>query len=222
MDFAPYIDHTLLKPEATRAQITKLCSEAKQYKFASVCVNAYYVPQAAKELKGSSVKVCTVVGFPLGNSPTPVKLSETKWALDHGAQEVDMVINIAAVKNGEWDYVESDIKTLADACHKAGAILKVIFETCLLTDAEKTKACEHSWKAGADFVKTSTGFSTGGATLEDVKLMRKAVGQNLGVKASGGVRDAATAKAMIEAGASRLGTSSGVQLVTTGVAGSGY
>jgi deoxyribose-phosphate aldolase len=222
MNFSPFIDHTLLKPDATRVQIHKLCEEARQYDFASVCVNPFFVPQAAKALKGSSVKVCTVVGFPLGCTPGPVKLSETKWALEHGAQEVDMVINIAAVKSGEWEVVEKDIQALAEACHKSGAILKVILETCLLTNDEKVEACKRSWAAGADFVKTSTGFSTGGATIEDVKLMRQTVGENLGVKASGGIRDAATAKAMIEAGATRLGTSSGVLLVTTGVAGAGY
>jgi deoxyribose-phosphate aldolase len=209
-----YIDHTLLKPEATRAQVEKLCEEARTQEFASVCVNACYVPLAAKALKGGKSKVCTVVGFPLGVSPTIVKLTETKWALDHGAQEVDMVMNIGAAKNGDWDFVEKDIHTLADACHKTGAILKVILETCLLTDEEKVEACQRAWKAGADFVKTSTGYSTGGATIADVKLLRQTVGQNLGVKASGGIKDAATARAMLEAGASRLGTSSGVAIVS--------
>jgi len=222
MDFASYIDHTLLKPDATRTQIRKLCDEARTHNFASVCINPFYVPQAAKELKGSRVKVCTVVGFPLGCTPTAAKVAETKWALEHGAQEIDMVMNIAAAKNGEWDIVEKDIQTLAEVCHKSGALLKVILETCLLNEEEKVKACQASWSAGADFVKTSTGFSTSGATIEDVLLMRKTVGENLGVKASGGVRDAATAEAMIKAGANRLGTSSGVQLVTTGKAGAGY
>lgn len=222
MNFSSYIDHTLLKPDATRAQIRKLCAEARDHGFASVCVNPFFVPQAAKELSGSTVKVCTVVGFPLGCTPTMVKISETKWAIEHGAQEVDMVMNIAAAKSGEWDVVEKDIQALAEACHKSGVILKVILETCLLSNEEKVKACELSWKAGADFVKTSTGFSTGGATIDDVKLMRQTVGENLGVKASGGIKDAATAEAMIKAGATRLGTSSGVQLVTKGVANSGY
>ncbi len=222
MDFASYIDHTLLKPDATRVQIRKLCDEARTHNFASVCINPFYVPQAAKELKGSRVKVCTVVGFPLGCTPTGTKVAETKWALEHGAQEIDMVMNIAAAKNGEWDIVEKDIQLLAEVCHKSGAILKVILETCLLNEEEKIKACQVSWSGGADFVKTSTGFSTSGATVEDVLLMRKVVGENLGVKASGGVRDAATAEAMIKAGATRLGTSSGVQLVTTGQAGAGY
>lgn len=209
-----YIDHTLLKPEATRAQAERLCDEARTHQFASVCVNPCYVPLAAKALKGSNVKVCTVVGFPLGVSPTIVKLTETKWALDHGAQEVDMVMNIGAAKNADWDFVEKDIHALAEACHKGGAILKVILETCLLTDGEKVEACQRAWKAGADFVKTSTGFSIGGATIADVKLMRQTVGQNLGVKASGGIKDAAGANAMIEAGASRLGTSSGVAITS--------
>jgi deoxyribose-phosphate aldolase len=211
-----YIDHTLLKPDATAAQIQKLCDEAVTHQFMSVCINPHYVPLCAKKLKGTGVKVCTVVGFPLGANPKIVKEAETKWVLEHGAQEVDMVINIAAVKNGEWPLIEDEIQSLASLCHKSGAILKVIFETCLLTDAEKRKACEVSWKAGADFVKTSTGFSTAGATLEDVKLMKEVVGENLGVKASGGIRDLATAQALIAAGATRLGTSSGVALMTSG------
>ncbi|MBY0515695.1 MAG: deoxyribose-phosphate aldolase [Bacteriovoracaceae bacterium] len=222
MNFASYIDHTLLKPDATREQIRKLCQEAIQFQFASVCLNPFYVPQAAKELKGSNVKVCTVVGFPLGSTPTAVKSAETKWVLEHGAQEVDMVMNVAAAKNGEWETVEKDIQALAELCHKSGAILKVIIETCLLTNEEKTLACKASWAAGADFVKTSTGFSTGGATIDDVKLMRKTVGENLGVKASGGIKDAATAEALIAAGANRLGTSSGVSLVTSGTSKGGY
>ncbi len=208
------IDHTLLKPEATRPQVAKLCAEAREHRFASVCVNACYVPMAAKELKGSGVKVCTVVGFPLGVSPTSVKLTETRWVLEHGAQEVDMVMNIGAAKNAEWEHVEKDIRTLAEACHKGGAILKVILETCLLTEPEIVRACQAAWAGGADFVKTSTGFSSGGATVEHVQLMRQTVGQNLGVKASGGIKDLATAKAMVDAGASRLGTSSGVAIVS--------
>lgn len=222
MNLASLIDHTLLKPDATRAQIRKLCDEARAHQFCSVCINPFYVPQAAKELKGTGVKVCTVVGFPLGSVPVSTKTAETKWALEHGADEIDMVMNIAAAKSGEWDTVENEIQTLAEICHKSGAILKVILETCLLTDEEKIKACELAWKAGADFVKTSTGFSTGGATVADVALMRKTVGQNLGVKASGGIKDITVAQAMIDAGATRLGTSSGVLLVTTGKAGDGY
>ena len=217
-----YIDHTLLKPDATAAQIQKLCDEAVTHQFMSVCIHPHYVPLCARRLKGTGVKVCTVVGFPLGANPKIVKETETKWVLEHGAQEVDMVINIAAVKNGEWPLIEDEIQSLASLCHKSGAILKVIFETCLLTDAEKRRACEVSWKAGADFVKTSTGFSTSGATIEDVKLMKEVVGQNLGVKASGGIRDLATAQAMIAAGATRLGTSSGVALVTQGVGSGAY
>ena len=213
MNIAGLIDHTLLKPEATRAQIRKLCEEARTYKFCSVCVNPFYVPFVVKELKGSGVTVCTVVGFPLGSVPASVKVTETKWALENGADEIDMVMNIAAAKSGEWNVVEEEIQTLAELCHKNGAILKVIFENCLLTDEEKVKACECSWKAGADFVKTSTGFSTGGATVADVALMRKTVGQNLGVKASGGIKDLKTANALIAAGATRLGMSAGVSLV---------
>jgi deoxyribose-phosphate aldolase len=217
-----FIDHTLLKPDATKEQIIKLCDEAKTYEFMSVCVNSYYVPLCSKLLNKSGVKVCTVVGFPLGASPQIVKETETKWALEQGAQEIDMVMNIGAAKNNDWDLIEKEIKSIASLAHKSGALLKVIFETCLLTESEKKKACEVSWKAGADFVKTSTGFSSSGATIEDVKLMREAVGSNLGVKASGGIRDIATAKAMIEAGATRLGTSSGVALVTKGVGSESY
>jgi len=213
MNIASLIDHTLLKPEATRAQIQKLCEEARTYQFCSVCVNPYYVSLAAKELKGSSVKVCTVVGFPLGCVPVETKVAETKLALEQGASEIDMVMNIAAAKSGEWNTIEREIQALAELCHKDGAILKVILENCLLTDEEKVTACQTAWRAGADFVKTSTGFSTGGATVNDVTLMRKTVGQNLGVKASGGVKDMATARAMIAAGATRIGTSSGIQLV---------
>jgi deoxyribose-phosphate aldolase len=216
------IDHTLLKPEATRAQVVAVCAEAREHRFASVCVNACYVPLVAKELKGSGVKVCTVVGFPLGVSPTSVKLTETRWVLDHGAQEVDMVMNIGAAKNADWEHVEKDIRILAETCHQSGAILKVILETCLLEEAEIVRACQVAWAAGADFVKTSTGFSSGGATVEHVRLMRQTVGQNLGVKASGGIKDAATAQAMIKAGASRLGTSSGVAIVQGHLGSAGY
>lgn len=222
MNIASLIDHTLLKPDATRAQIKKLCDEARTHKFCSVCINPFYVAQATKDLKGSGVKVCTVVGFPLGSVPASTKIAETKTALEQGADEIDMVMNIAAAKSGDWDIVENEIQGLAEMCHKSGALLKVILETCLLTDEEKMKACECSWKAGADFVKTSTGFSTGGATVADVALMRKTVGQNLGVKASGGIKDITVAQAMINAGATRLGTSSGILLVTTGTAAEGY
>jgi deoxyribose-phosphate aldolase len=208
-----YIDHTLLKPDATAEQITTLCQEALEHQFMSVCVNSHYVPLAYKLLGKGQVKVCTVVGFPLGNSPASVKELEARWALDHGAQEIDMVMNIAAAKNGDWDLVEKDIELVAKTCHQKGSILKVIFETCLLTQDEIVEASKRSWAAGADFIKTSTGFSTSGASIEAVKLMRKTVGDNLGVKASGGIRDFETAQAMIEAGATRLGTSSGVAIM---------
>lgn len=217
MELVSLIDHTLLKSDATQTQIKQLCEEARTYKFFSVCVNPYYVPLAAKTLSGSRVKVCTVVGFPLGSMPVETKLAETKWALEQGAHEIDMVMNVAAAKSGDWVVVENEIQILAKNCHEAGAILKVILETCLLSDAEKVRACEVAVRAGADFVKTSTGFSTGGATVEDVTLMRKTVGPKLGIKASGGIKNRESALSMIAAGATRLGTSSGVQLVSSGV-----
>ncbi|MET3699292.1 deoxyribose-phosphate aldolase [Bacillus oleivorans] len=208
---AGMIDHTLLKPEATKEQILKLCAEAKEYKFASVCVNPYWVKLASEQLKGSDVKVCTVIGFPLGANTPAVKAFETKNAIENGAGEVDMVINIGALKDGLYDMVLEDIRAVVEA---AGNVLtKVIIETALLTDDEKVKACELAVQAGADFVKTSTGFSKGGATAHDVALMRKTVGPNIGVKASGGVRNAQDAEKMIEAGATRLGASSGVDIV---------
>jgi deoxyribose-phosphate aldolase len=208
-----YIDHTLLKPEATASQIKEICLEAIKFEFKAVCINSAYVAKVKDLLTGSKVNICTVVGFPLGASPTEVKNLEAKMAIDNGAHEIDMVINVGALKNEEYEFVKSDIKLLADTCHSKNTILKVIIETCLLTDSEKVKACTLAKDAGADFVKTSTGFSTGGATVEDIALMRKTVGPNLGVKASGGVRDIETAKAMIDAGATRLGTSSGVKLM---------
>lgn len=220
MKLNQYIDHTLLKPEATLAQIQKLCQEAREHEFASVCVNSYYVKAAMEALAGSSVKVCTVVGFPLGASTMETKRFEAMKAVAEGAREIDMVINVSAIKSGNWQYVLDDMSSLAQVCHQQGAILKVILETCLLTDEEKKKACELAVKAGVDFVKTSTGFSTGGATIEDVKLMRSIVGPNMGVKASGGIRNSETALAMIEAGATRLGTSASVEIVK-GVAASG-
>lgn len=222
MKINTYIDHTLLKSDATSDQISTLCQEAIEHNFKAVCVNATYVSLASNILKGSSTEICTVVGFPLGASPTPVKVLEAEIAIDQGATEVDMVIDIGALKNKQYDLVKSDIAEIAKAVHAKGKILKVIIETCLLTDDEKIKACELSKEAKADFVKTSTGFSTGGATLSDVKLMRETVGPDLGVKASGGVRDIETAKAMIEAGATRLGTSSGVKLVQGEVSTSDY
>lgn len=206
------IDHTLLKPEATSEMIETLCKEAKEYGFFSVCVNPYYVKQVKEELKGSEVKIATVIGFPLGNTTKEVKAFESSEAIKNGADELDMVINIAALKNRDYDVVEKDIKAVVDAAN-GSALVKVIIETCLLNDDEKKKACEIAKSAGADFVKTSTGFSTGGATEEDVKLMRETVGENLGVKASGGIRDYETAKKMVNAGASRIGASSSVKIV---------
>lgn len=207
-----YFDHTILKADATEAQVAKICKEALENDFASVCVNQYYTKFVAKQLKGSDVKVCTVVGFPLGMSDTRVKAFETKAAIEDGAEEVDMVINVGALKDGKYDYVRNDIKTLKDVCGKE-VLLKVIIETCLLTDEEKVKACELAKEAGADYVKTSTGFSTGGAKAEDVALMRKTVGEELGVKASGGIHTAEEAQAMIDAGASRLGTSATLAII---------
>lgn len=209
---ASMIDHTLLKPDATAEQVTKICMEAREYKFASVCVNTCHVPLVSKLLSGSGVKTCCVVGFPLGAMTTRAKVEETKEAIENGANEVDMVINIGALKSGDYDYVKKDIEAIVNAV-RGKAILKVIIESCLLTDEEKVKACTLSKMAGADFVKTSTGFSTGGATVEDIMLMRQTVGPNLGVKASGGVKDYKTALAMKNAGATRIGTSSGVQIV---------
>lgn len=207
-----YFDHTILKAEATEAQVAKICEEALAHDFASVCVNQYYTKFVAEKLKGSDVKVCTVVGFPLGMSDTRVKAFETKAAIEDGATEVDMVINVGALKNKKYDYVLQDIKTLKEVCGK-DIVLKVIIETCLLTDEEKVKACELAKEAGADFVKTSTGFSTGGAKPEDVALMRKTVGAEMGVKASGGIHTTEEAQSMIDAGASRLGTSATLKII---------
>jgi deoxyribose-phosphate aldolase len=220
---ASYIDHTILKADALVNDIEKLCKEAAEYKFASVCVNAANVKQAAALLKGSEVKVCTVVGFPLGATLPQVKAFEAEEAIKNGAHEVDMVINVGALKSGQLDIVEQDIKAVAAAC-KDKALLKVIIETCLLTDEEKVTVCQLAKKAEADYVKTSTGFSTGGATVEDIMLMRKTVGPAMGVKASGGVRDLETALKMIEAGATRIGASASVNIVNDMKAaeGSGY
>lgn len=203
-------DHTILKADATKAQVVKICEEAKEHQFMSVCVNSYYTALVAELLKGSGVKVCTVVGFPLGQMSTAAKAAETELAVADGAEEIDMVINVGALKDKEYEVVLADIKAVKKACGQA--LLKVIIETCLLTDDEKAKACEISRAAGADYVKTSTGFSTGGAKAEDVALMRKCVGEELGVKASGGIRDRETAEKMIEAGASRLGTSATIEI----------
>lgn len=221
MNTAKMIDHTLLKAEATQEQIIKLCEEAKKYGFASVCVNPVWVKTATEELKGSDVKVCTVIGFPLGSNTPETKAFEAKNAIENGATEVDMVINIGALKDKNDELVERDIRAVVDTA-KGKALVKVIIETCLLTDEEKVRACELAVKAGADFVKTSTGFSTHGATVEDVALMRKTVGPDIGVKASGGVRDLNDLKSMVEAGANRIGTSSGVKIMNGEAAESGY
>lgn len=212
MELKKYIDHTLLKPEATQAQIDTLLGEALEYDFMSVCINPYWVSYAADRLKESDVKVCTVIGFPLGANTSAVKAFEASTAINDGATEIDMVINIGAAKSGDWDQVEADIKAVVDVADQS-VLVKVIIETCLLTDEEKVKACQAAQAAGADFVKTSTGFSTGGATLEDVRLMRETVGPDMGVKASGGVSNLEEAQAMIEAGASRIGASKGIQII---------
>ena len=211
MSIAKYIDHTLLKADATEEEIEKLCREADENHFASVCVNSCWVKKASELLRSSSAKVCTVVGFPLGAMETASKAFEAKKAVENGADEIDMVINVGYLRSGMTDAVLEDIKEVRKAT--IGKILKVIIETCLLTDDEKKIACQLSVEAGADFVKTSTGFSTGGATVHDVALMRAAVGPDMGVKASGGIRDYETAKAMIEAGATRIGASAGIRIV---------
>lgn len=207
-----YIDHTLLSADAVEKDIKVLCEEAKEYDFMSVCVNAGWVKQSAELLKDSDVKVCTVVGFPLGATSTEAKAFEAKQAVKDGATEIDMVINIGQLKSGHDDFVKNDIETVVNAT-KGEAITKVIIETALLTDEEKVRVCELAKEAGADFVKTSTGFSTGGATIEDVKLMRETVGPDIGVKASGGVRDYESAVEFINAGATRIGASSGIAIV---------
>lgn len=211
MELAKYIDHTYLKPDAQKKDIDKILKEAKQYHFASVCISPIWVAYAHKELEGSGVHVVTVIGFPEGATPTAVKVFETKQAIADGADEVDMVIPIGMLKDGQYNYVKEDIRSVVKVA--GGKMTKVIIETCLLTDDEKVKACEIAKAAGADFVKTSTGFSRGGATVEDVKLMRKAVGADMGVKASGGVANKAEAEAMIVAGATRIGTSHGVEIM---------
>lgn len=212
MDIAKYIDHTILKPEATIEDVKKLCREAKEYNFASVCVNGCHAKLVSDELAGSNVKTCVVVGFPLGAMTKKAKAFETAEAIENGANEIDMVINIGALKEKNYELFKEDIEAVVDAA-KGKAIVKVIIETCLLTDEEKVKACEIAKEAKADFVKTSTGFSNGGATKEDIALMRKTVGDNIGVKASGGIRDYKTAMEMIDAGASRIGASAGIAIV---------
>lgn len=212
-NIAKMIDHTILKAFSTRQDVIKVCREAKEYGFFSVCINPTHIELAKKELEGSNVKVCTVIGFPLGANTSEVKAFETKDAIAKGAHEVDMVINIGALKDKNYDLVYNDIKAVVDAANKE-ALVKVIIETCYLTDEEKKMACELSVKAGADYVKTSTGFGTGGSTPEDIKLMRDVVGANIGVKASGGVRVTDDAIKVIEAGASRIGASASISIVT--------
>jgi deoxyribose-phosphate aldolase len=221
-DIARLIDHTLLKADATKEQILQLCKEAQTYQFASVCINPYWVKLAAEQLKEDKhVAVCTVIGFPLGQSTPETKAYETKNAIDNGATEVDMVINVAALKDKQDQMVLNDIRAVVDAA-KDKALTKVILETCLLTNEEKERACALAVQAGADYVKTSTGFSTGGATVEDIALMRRVVGADVGVKASGGIRDLAAVNAMVEAGATRIGASAGVAIVTGATGSSGY
>jgi deoxyribose-phosphate aldolase len=213
VDLAKYIDHTLLRPDATLAEIEVLCDEALAFGFASVCINPTWVKVAAERLRGSSVKVCTVIGFPLGANTPDIKSMEARKALREGAREVDMVINIGALKSGDLELVRMDIEKVVDAAHESGAICKVILETSLLTDEEKVIASSLAKQAKADFVKTSTGFSGGGATVYDVALMRETIGPDMGVKASGGVRTLEDAEDMIAAGATRIGASAGVQIV---------
>ncbi len=212
MNIGSMIDHTILKADAQKSDVIKICMEAKKYKFKSVCVNSCYTELVAKELKDSDVLVCTVVGFPLGAMDTKAKAFETARAIELGANEVDMVINIGALKDKDFDFVKNDIKEIVDTAN-GKAIVKVIIEACLLTEDEKIKACELAQEAGADFVKTSTGFSTGGATPSDIALMRKVVGPNMGVKGSGGVRTQEDALNLIEAGASRIGASASIAIV---------
>jgi deoxyribose-phosphate aldolase len=213
INLAKMIDHTLLKPDATPEQIAQLCFEARKYQFASVCVNPTWVKLCAQLLEGSPVKVCTVIGFPLGATASEVKAFEAEKAMDQGATEIDMVINIGALKARELELVAQDIRGVVNAVHSRGFIVKVILETVLLTDEEKTIACLLSKEAGADFVKTSTGFAGGGATVHDVALMRRVVGPEIGVKASGGVRTYEDAESMIKAGATRIGASAGVKIM---------
>ena len=221
-NIASFIDHTLLKPEAGEADVLKVCAEAAEYAFKSVCVNPIWVKTVKKALKDSGVLTCAVVGFPLGATPTDVKTFEARGAVLDGADEVDMVINIAAARAGDKGALVEDISSVAEAVHASGAILKVIIETALLTDSQKVTACQAAVEAGADFVKTSTGFNGGGATAEDIALMRATVGPGLGVKASGGVRSLADAQAMIAAGATRIGASSGIAIVKGEQGSAGY
>ncbi len=214
-NLARLIDHTLLRPEVGESQIIRLCEEAAHYKFATVCVNPVWVRRAVSLLKDTQVGICTVIGFPLGANVSDVKVFETRRALSDGTDEIDMVINIGALKSHDYKTVEKDIGSVVDSCKEAGGLVKIIIETALLTTEEKIKTAIIAASAGADFVKTSTGFGPGGATVEDVTLIRQAVGEKMGVKAAGGVRDSATAVMMINAGASRLGTSAGVRIVSS-------
>jgi deoxyribose-phosphate aldolase len=214
-DVALFIDHTLLKPDAVQSQFEQLCDEAVQFHFYSVCVNSYWVPFCARRLRGKDVKVCSVVGFPLGAMDSRTKGFETRNAVDNGASEIDMVINIGALKSGDFAAVEKDILSVLRAC-RSTTVMKVIIEACLLTDDEKVLACEISKKAGADFIKTSTGFSTGGATVEDIALIRRVVGPKMGIKAAGGVRSFDDARLMIQSGATRIGASASVKIVLSG------
>jgi deoxyribose-phosphate aldolase len=210
---ARLIDHTVLKADATRTEVLQVCAEALKYDFASVCVNSFWVPLVAGELRGSSVKTCTVAGFPLGAASTAAKVAETLEAVSQGASEVDMVINVGALKGGEPDVAQVDIAAVVEAAHQGGAIVKVIIETALLNRDEKVLACQLAVRAGAEFVKTSTGFAKTGATVEDIALMRATVGPGVGVKASGGVRTLEDLKAMVAAGATRIGASSSVRII---------
>ncbi|GAX00605.1 deoxyribose-phosphate aldolase [Secundilactobacillus silagei] len=214
MKLAKYIDHTILNADATEAEVDKVIAEAIKYDFASVCINPYWVKHTAAELKNSDVNTCTVIGFPLGATSTESKVFEAQQAIKDGADELDMVINVGELKANHDDAVLTDIKALADAVHAEHKLLKVIIETALLTHDEKVRACQLAEKAGADFVKTSTGFSTAGAKVEDIKLMRETVGDRLGIKASGGIHSKAEAEAMIDAGATRIGASASVKIVT--------
>ncbi len=222
---ASLIDHTLLRPDATRDEIVSVCREAKTFSFASVCVNSCWIPLVAEQLRGTSVKVCSVVGFPLGAASTAAKVAETKAALADGAQEIDMVQNVGALKSGDIEAVRADVLAVVDAAHAGGAIVKVILETALLDDVQKIESCRIAQQAGADFVKTSTGFGPGGATVHDVELMRRTVGPHMGVKASGGIRTREDLDRMVAAGATRIGASAGVKIVTSPSAtdtGTGY
>lgn len=211
MNYSRYIDHTLLKPDATEAQIKKLCSEAKKYHFASICVNPCYVAFCKKQLKNNKVKVCTVIGFPLGNTTTKTKVFETQDAIQNGADEIDMVINISWLKQKRLNECINEIKQIKKVCNKR--ILKVIVETCLLTESDKVNACMCVNKSGVDFIKTSTGFSVGGATIKDIKLFKKHISKNVKIKASGGIKTHQDMINMIDAGANRIGTSKGVEII---------